>query len=223
MIIVTALLLAASLLWFAEPFGNWSLRRPTRHPGTTQIDVWTIVIDTISTGIRAGAAPALACAASCRAVSRLSPQDAPEVEILRAAADAGSDLGTAWQAIADGADDAGLRSVAAAWRLSESVGAPLADALAVAARQRRDELERLARSRAALAAPRASVNLLTALPIGGALLSVLMGVDVLSVYLSALAVVTIVPGVLLILLGRLWCRRLINRATRTKALAEVGR
>lgn len=220
----TVLALAAALVWtgVADNIRSAASALLSRRRTSPQEvgDIWAVLVESIATGVRSGAAPALACAAACRAATDLLPATtAAQVEQLRASAESGDELAAAWQRIADELGDAGLRAVAAGWRLSETVGTPLAQALTVAAALRRSEIDRSARMKAALAAPTTSVNLLTVLPVGGALLGVALGADVWSVYLSPLAAVTVLPGVLLILVGRWWCRRMVAGAGRSRSLA----
>ncbi|MCG8656400.1 hypothetical protein [Yimella sp. NH-Cas1] len=220
MVLATVLAFAATLLWFTPVRVTLPRSRRLRpeRPASTTLDVWSVLVESIATGVRSGAAPTLACAAACSAVGQSMTEPLPQIGRLHAAAVSGGDLAAAWRDAADSLDDPGLWAVASAWALSDSTGAPLADALAVASRLRRSETERAARAKSALAAPVTSVNLLTGLPICGAGLGGLLGVDVWSVYASPLAVVTVVPGVVLIVAGRWWCRRLVARAGRTRRL-----
>lgn len=220
MLAATVFVCAATLLWFAPaPVTRPRSRRlRSGRTASTSLDLWSVLVESIATGVRSGAAPTSACAAACSAVGQSMAEPLPQIDRLHAAAVSGGDLAAAWHDAADSLDDPGLRAVASAWALSDSTGAPLADALAVASRLRRSETERAARAKAALAAPVTSVNLLTGLPICGAGLGTLLGVDVWSVYASPLAVVTVVPGVVLIVTGRWWCNRLVARAARTRRL-----
>lgn len=233
MLITAALLVGALLLWLGplpgrpgrpgRPGKAHGRRRrlplPRRRGHPAEVDVWSLVVESVATAVRAGAAPTPACAACCRAALDLAPEVDAEVELLARTASAGGDLGAAWHEVAARVDDPGLRAVAAAWQLSETTGAPLADALDVAARLRRGEVERAARAKAALAAPTASVNLLTALPVCGAGLGMVLGADVIGVYASPLALVTVLPGLVLVAVGRLCCRRMVDHAGRIRSLA----
>src|SRR5690606_21478163 len=84
--------------------------------------------------------------------------------------------------------DEHLGRVARAWALSERTGAGLAEAVEAAARSGRQAVDHTRRVRAATAGARASVTLLTLLPVGGT------GV-----------------GLLLVLAGRLVVARMVTR------------
>jgi tight adherence protein B len=104
-----------------------------------------------------------------------------------------------------------LAFVAAAWRLSERTGAPLASAVERAARGLRDVRRRRGRVSAAVAGPRATVTVLTALPLAGPLLGLACGVDPRTLYLgSPLSTVAVVAGAGLAVLGRWWCARMVR-------------
>ena len=104
-----------------------------------------------------------------------------------------------------------LAFVAAAWRLSERTGAPLAAAVERAARGLRDVRRRRGRVASAVAGPRATVTVLTALPLAGPLLGLACGVDPRTLYLgSPLSTASVVVGAGLAVLGRWWCGRMVR-------------
>ncbi len=108
---------------------------------------------------------------------------------------------------------ADLAFVASAWRLSESTGAPLAEAVDRAAAQLRSGLSRRRRLAAAIAGPRATVTLLTALPLSGPLLGLACGLSPSALYLSsAPAAGSALIGAFLTVLGRWWCTRIVRAA-----------
>ncbi|WP_076260233.1 type II secretion system F family protein [Intrasporangium flavum] len=112
-------------------------------------------------------------------------------------------------ALKSGSDE--LAFVAAAWRLSERTGAPLAAAVERAARGLRDVRRRRGRVAAAVAGPRATVSVLTALPLAGPLLGMACGVDPRTLYLgSPLSTAAVVLGAGLAVLGRWWCARMVR-------------
>lgn len=213
---VLAVLLWGGLVVRPRP-PRWVRWRPRANESTAE--VFVPVIESIATAIAGGAAPSAACAAACAASvdGRDARRDA-DLERLAADARAGHDLGESWTAVAGRRDCDGLRAVAACWTLSERVGSPLTESLAVAGQLLRAEAARDAATQVAVAAPRASMNLLTALPVLGVVAATALGADLPSVYLSPLAVVTVVPGVLLVLLGRRWSARLIARSMRVTVL-----
>jgi tight adherence protein B len=130
-------------------------------------------------------------------------------DAVRAAA-SGASVGRVWRRWAEEADSGSLRFVAAAWQLSERTGTPLADAVARAAARTRAELSRRRRTSAAVAGPRATVNVLTALPLVGPLFGMASGLDPAEVYLSTpLVMLALGFGLGLLVVGRWWCRRLV--------------
>ncbi|NLA65219.1 MAG: type II secretion system F family protein [Leucobacter sp.] len=102
------------------------------------------------------------------------------------------------------------RLLAAAWQLAEQSGAPLALAL-----QRfgtaLGELQRVADRRAVLlAGPRATIRLVTALPLLALLLGVVLGFDPVGVLMSSLGLVLASVGGLLLAAGMWWARAMID-------------
>ncbi|MFV0464319.1 MAG: hypothetical protein ACK5MP_14185 [Nostocoides sp.] len=99
--------------------------------------------------------------------------------------------------------------------LSWALGAPLVPAAEVCADVARDHAAAQRRRRAALSGVRASMWLLTALPILGPVLLALGGVDVLATYTgSAAASAAAVVGALLTAAGWWGARAIIRRASR---------
>ncbi len=105
--------------------------------------------------------------------------------------------------------------LARAWALSEATGAPLSEAAATAARLMRVDRDRHRRSVAAVAGARATMRILTLLPLSGPLLAGLLGVDLVNLYARSAAVwACIGGGLVLIGIGRWWVDRLIAAAMR---------
>lgn len=101
-------------------------------------------------------------------------------------------------------------AASAAWRLAERTGAPLADALDGVAAAVRDELAVAGQVEVALAGPRATVRLLTWLPVAGLLLGQAIGASPVPVLLGTpVGRVCAAAGVGLLLAGRWWMRRLV--------------
>jgi tight adherence protein B len=122
---------------------------------------------------------------------------------------------------ADLATDGGVghaqawRALAAAWRLSEQTGAPLADVLDRLAIGLRQEAEVEAEVEAALAAPRVTARLLAGLPVVGVALGELIGAHPLAVLVGTpMGRVCGVGGVVLAGVGQLWTRALVARVVR---------
>ncbi len=107
-----------------------------------------------------------------------------------------------------------LAVLVGAWRLSEVLGASAADvtrAAATTARSRRAARERTA---AVVAGPRASMYLLTGLPLAGPIAGMLLGVGPASFYGSPAAVLSAVVGAALTAIGWWWGRALLRRSAR---------
>ncbi len=222
MLVTSSCVVLAVLVWCGVALPTPSPRRLRGRSSAQQpsaVEAFVPVLDAIATAVAAGANPAAACAAACTATADSGSPVATELRAVAEQARTGGDLGQAWAAVADSRDCAGLRAVAAGWTLSERVGAPLTDSLGVAAELLRGELTREGALRVAAAGPRASMNLLTALPVIGALGAAALGADLTHTYFSPLGAVTLLPGLLLILLGRRWSARLIARSTRVTVLS----
>jgi tight adherence protein B len=111
-----------------------------------------------------------------------------------------------------------LEVVAAAWTLADTAGVALADAVELAARLLRESRTRQARLEVLLAGPRATMLLLTVLPMAGPLVGLLFGIDPLTLYGgSSLALGSLCCGLALLVLGRIWCRALLRHATSATA------
>jgi tight adherence protein B len=118
-----------------------------------------------------------------------------------------------WAVWADRSSSAELTLVAAAWRLSESTGAPLALAVERAVQGLLDARTRRRRVAVAVAGPRASAMVLTLLPLTGPLFGLACGIDPVTLYLgSPVAVGSVVLGLALVGVGRVWCARMIRVA-----------
>jgi tight adherence protein B len=99
----------------------------------------------------------------------------------------------------------------AGWQLAQRTGAPLADVLDGVAGALRQESALAADVEAALAGPRATVRLLTVLPIGAVALGQLIGAHPLRVLvMTGPGQVCAVGGLLLLGLGRWWMARLVR-------------
>lgn len=208
--------------------GAWRRRRAGERGSGFDESVLAL-LDALEPALRAGLTPARAFelvggtsqvsggAVSNRAVSnRAGSTDADSsvaglVHDAIRAAEAGASVGRVWQRWAEATGSGTLAFVAAAWLLSERTGAPLAEAVARAAARIRSELSRRRRVSAAVAGPRATVNVLSALPLVGPLFGLASGLDPAEVYLSSPVVVgAVLLGFALILVGRWWCRRLVG-------------
>lgn len=106
--------------------------------------------------------------------------------------------------------------VAACFDIAEASGCPLADVLTRFAAQLEVEDDAEAARQTALAGPKATVSLLTWLPLMGLGLGMALGVDPLAVLLGTpLGVAAVTAGAALTVAGRIWSARLVSAATRT--------
>jgi tight adherence protein B len=152
------------------------------------------------------------------------------VEALAIQVRAGARPEAAWQQAIDGVpglsadlpaeqrlgDRPAWSALAAAWRLSEQTGAPLADVLDRLAGGLRQEAEVDAEVEAALAAPRATARLLAGLPLVGVALGELIGAGPVAVLVGTpLGRVCAVGGLVLAGGGQLWTRSMVLRVVRT--------
>ena len=121
-----------------------------------------------------------------------------------------SPIWTEWAARSASAE---LALVAAAWRLSETTGAPLASAVDRSVHGLLDARARRGKVSVAVAGPRATVTVLTLLPLTGPLFGLACGVDPASLYLgSPVATACAVVGLGLVWTGRVWCSHMVRRA-----------
>jgi Flp pilus assembly protein TadB len=147
--------------------------------------------------------------------------DRPTAEIdvlvgsLLDASDRAAPTSRVWAEWAARSASAELALVAAAWQLSETTGAPLASAVDRAVGGLLDARARRGKVAVAVAGPRATVTVLTVLPLTGPLFGLACGIDPATLYLgSPIATVCVVSGLLLVWAGRVWCSRMVRRAVR---------
>jgi tight adherence protein B len=107
-----------------------------------------------------------------------------------------------------------LALLVAAWRLAEGVGAAAAAVTASAASSVRERRAAADRTAVVVAGPRASMLLLSALPLAGPAAALLVGMPPGRLYDTAAARVLAVTGLLLTALGWWWARGLLRRACR---------
>ncbi|GAB3886412.1 type II secretion system F family protein [Terrabacter terrigena] len=137
------------------------------------------------------------------------------VGALLAAAEKAEVMSPVWAHWAARSRSAELALVAAAWQLSETTGAPLSFAVDRAVRGLLDARARRRKVAVAVAGPRATVTVLTTLPLTGPLFGLAVGVDPRVLYLGTpLASVCVAAGLALVWAGRVWCTRMVRRAVR---------
>ena len=218
--------------------GRWRwlplLRR--RAGGEDGSDV-LVVLDALGPAMKAGLSPALALRLASAPQSR-GPGSAPVAgragdsltADLVAAGELGRPLAPVWAEAAarnavgsrgTGRASAELGLVASAWALSEQLGAPVADAVTMAGSQVRARRQRRQRVQVALAGPRATITVLTVLPLGGPLLALMVGVGPGALYSSPVAQVSVFLGLALMAVGRWWCSRMVATLERPAAAPGV--
>ena len=161
--------------------------------------------------LRAGRAPgqALSLVASC--TTHLREDLSVAASAVEAGASASSELGQ----VAQTPGCSGFAAVAAAWQVTESAGGAVADVLERLGDTLDIERQNRAALNAALAAPRATMVLLAALPILGLALGQSFGARPISVLVHRpLGWAMLALGTSLDAIGIAWTRALVRRALR---------
>ena len=200
-----------------RPWQRWRRRlRGRPADGVTAHDLLGL-LEAIAPALDAGLAPvsALRIAAEARSGSgNLDPLAALADEISSAAAD-GARLGPLWREAADSAGSAELLLLAQAWSLTEDMGVPLAQSVRTAIELLEARIAHEQRLAGAVAGARATVNVLTVLPVGGPLLGLVLGIGPGRLYGgSRITQMSLALGLCLAGIGR-WCvRRMVRTVTR---------
>lgn len=232
---------APSSLWQQDPLDLYHQWRLRRRPGDLVDDVLDLLRG-IGPALGAGLTPARAielAATSTLGADRvqvaresmhgrsrrggrttdLDPIPRADIDrlvgALLDASDRAEPTSPVWAAWAERSASAELALVAAAWRLSETTGAPLASAVDRAVRGLLDARARRGKVAVAVAGPRATVTVLTLLPLTGPLFGLACGIDPAALYLgSPIATASAVLGLVLVWAGRVWCTRIVRTAVR---------
>ena len=180
------------------------------------------LLDAIAPALEAGMAPAAALwfAADARSGSgRTDPLAVLAAGLASAAAD-GATLGPLWREAADSAGSAELVLLAQAWSLTEDLGAPLSQAVRTTAELLEARIAHERRVAGAVAGARATVNVLTVLPVAGPLLALVLGIGPGELYGgSRLTQGSLVLGLCLAGIGRWWVRRMVRAVARGPVIA----
>lgn len=171
------------------------------------------VIDRAAELLRVGAAPAAV-------LEHLSKLPGPEdLQAALATAARSAELGSApHQAISAQAEGLPAQSkdillhMASVWFVAESAGAPAANLLERFAKTARMQTDSARERAIALAGPQSTVKVLTALPLLSLGLAVLIGADPVELLTSVPGAVSCISGAVLLVVGRLWMRRMLKRA-----------
>jgi tight adherence protein B len=192
-----------------------------RDPGLSPADLLAL-LEAIAPALEAGIAPAsaLRIAADSRSGSGRPDRLAALARDMASAAADGAMLGPLWRLAADSAGSAELMLLAQAWSLSEDLGAPLAHAVRTTAGLLEARLAHERRLAAAVAGARATVNLLTVLPLAGPLLALVLGIGPGELFGgSQLTQGSLALGLCLAAIGRLWVRRMVKGVARGPMIA----
>lgn len=180
------------------------------------------LLEAVAPALEAGMAPAsaLRLAADARSGSgRLDPLAALVRGMASAAAD-GATLGPLWREAAESAGSPELLLLAQAWSLTEDMGAPLAQAVRTTAGLLEARIAQERRLAGAVAGAKATVNVLTVLPVGGPLLALVLGIGPGELYGgSRLTQGSLVLGLCLAGIGRLWVHRMVRAVARGPVIA----
>ena len=175
------------------------------------------LLEAIAPALEAGMAPASALRTAAEARSGSGRPD-PLGELASAMALAASDgatLAPLWREVAESAGSAELLLLAQAWSLTEDMGVPLAQAVRTTAGLLEARLAHERRVAGAVAGAKATVNVLTVLPIGGPLLALVLGIGPGELYGgSRLTQGSLVLGLCLSGIGRWWVHRMVRAVAR---------
>ena len=179
-------------------------------------------LEAIAPALEAGMAPAAALLIA--ADSRCDPGRPDQLDALvRAMASSAADgrkLGPLWRQASEAAGSAELLLLAQAWSLTEDIGAPLAQAVRTTAELLEARIAHERRLIAAIAGAKATVNVLTVLPVGGPLLALVLGIGPGELYgSSGLTQASLVLGLCLAVIGRWWVGRMVRVVSRGPVLA----
>lgn len=225
-VVVVALAMAAAVLWPAaagvlrgQPSSGAPRRRTSRAvarrrgtgPSLAEVEAGLAeLLSLVAAPLRAGVPPSSSVAAAASAVAG----DRVVGDLTRRLVDAGragDDVSDVWRSYDAGGQAAAF--VARAWALSERTGAPLADALGAAEQVLRARQRTRQRLASAAAGPRASMVVLTLLPISGPVVGLACGITPRELYLqSSLALASLALGLVLAFVAWTWSRAILARA-----------
>lgn len=171
------------------------------------------LLEAVAAALEAGMAPASALRIAADARSDPGRPDRLEalVRAMASAAADGDQLSPLWLEAAGSTGSAELLLLAQAWSLTEDMGAPLAQAVRTTVGLLEARIAQDRRLTAAVAGARATVNVLTVLPVGGPLLGLVLGIGPGQLYgSSGLTQGSLALGLCLAGLGRWWVRRMVR-------------
>ena len=207
--------------WRRTGSRGWLAWRRRRRAADDSVDLLALV-EAVLPALQAGLAPgaALGLAADATANGRPSGPTAALAHHLAALSAQGLPIGPLWAQAATAWQSRELRLLAQAWSLTEDLGAPLAEAVLTTAGLLRARLRAERRVAGAVAGARATMNVLTALPLGGPFLALALGVGPSELYGSSpLTGGCLAAGGVLVLAGRSWVARMVRAVTRGPVLS----
>lgn len=221
-LLVVSLVLAAALCWpghgatagvpvrRTRPRLRWHRRSPLED-----LEGLAHVADLIAMTLRSGATPVTAV----RVVAGESPHPWSDVltEVYEQLA-SGGPAGQVWRAHAR--EHPELDALAGAWTLSEDLGVALAPSMTTSAQVLRAQVQARRRLDASTSGARATMRMLTVLPLAGLLAGLAFGLPPWEVYgHSVMTMASACVGLVLTAVGWVLCRWVLSRAV----VAEVHR
>lgn len=187
----------------AWPRGRRRARRRRRAAEQTVL----VVLDALGAGLRVGLSPEWT-------LRHLAATDDAAVAGLAAELVAAGSRGEqCWRRQARLAQAPEVLVVAQAWALAHDAGVRLADAVDLAARLLREARTRRDRREVSLAGPRATIAVLTLLPVLGPGVGLTLGVAPTTLYAGNVAsIASTGAGLALLVLGRAWAHALVKRS-----------
>lgn len=197
---------------------RWPRRR--RKP-VSDLEAVTAMLEGIAPALAAGVAPATAVSTSASLTAARVSRAGLREDLARLAREsaAGAELAPLWAQMYTRHRLPALDDIARAWALSEQLGCPIGAALGAATAMMREQADLERRIAAVTAGPRATMQLLTVLPVLGVVIASLIGVPPWRLYAGTLGLTVLVLGALFVTSGRLLTRRMIRRATAPTALS----
>lgn len=194
--------------------------RARRRAGDLSSEVFLALLRGIAPAVHAGVPPPVAVAA-CASVAARATQDESlrgDLAALEHAARSGAPLGPCWTQLAIRYPQAGLGPVARAWSLSDRVGCGVGAAVTAAVRMTAQQADHRRQITAATAGARATMQVLTLLPVLGIGICALVGVNPVQLYSSGIGRIALCLGLLLLWTGRRVIAAMIRRACAPRAL-----
>lgn len=169
------------------------------------------VLDGLAAALEAGLPPDRALQV---ALDQVAPGARHDWDELQRAARQGQPLAPAWHRLARRTGSRTAASVARAWAVATSAGAPLAEAVRTSAHAAR-ERHRLERAvEVATAGARATATVLGLLPLAGVGLAAMLGLGPLTLYGNPLALASAGGGLVLLAVGHLSVARMVGAVLR---------